>query len=187
MIGISWMLRDVEGVRIVGHGGDTIGQHSSFEMVPERQFAITSLTNCGPNGSQLNEEIVKWALEAYLGVVDKDPEPVLLSDAELAPYTGHLETIAATVDITAESGGLILQAELKPETRAKLEEAGEDIDVPPPFPAGLLPGPGDRYIITDGLAKGMKGYFARDAAGSVEAIHVGGRLATRLRVPAGAS
>jgi CubicO group peptidase (beta-lactamase class C family) len=185
-IGITWMLRDVDGVRIVGHGGDTIGQHSMFEMVPERDFAITSLTNCGPNGSQLNEDLVKWALEAYLGVIDKDPEPVLLPDAELAPYTGHFETIVATVDITAESGGLILNADLKPDARAKLEEAGEDIDIPPPFPLGILPGEGDRYIVTDGIAKGMKGYFARDASGNVEAIHVGGRLATRTKVPAGA-
>ena len=186
-IGITWMLRDVDGVRIVGHGGDTIGQHSGFEMVPKRQFAITSLTNCGPNGSQFNEEIVKWALEAYLGVIDKDPEPVLLGDAELAPFTGTFETIVAVCDITAESGALILNIEIKPDALAKLKEAGEDIDIPPPFPLGMLPGPGDRYIVMDGPAKGMKGYFARDASGNVEAIHVGGRLATRVAVPAGAS
>jgi hypothetical protein len=174
-------------VRIVGHGGDTIGQHSSFEMVPERQFAVTSLTNCGPNGALFNEGIVKWALEAYLGVIDKDPEPVLLGDAELAQYTGTFETIVAVCDITAESGGLILQVEIKPDALAKLKEAGEDIDIPPPFPLGLLPGPGDRYIVTDGPAKGMKGYFARNPDGNVDAIHVGGRLATRTAVPAGAS
>jgi CubicO group peptidase (beta-lactamase class C family) len=51
-IGISWLLRDIEGVRVVSHGGDMTGQHSIFEMVPERGFAITSLTNCGPNGPE---------------------------------------------------------------------------------------------------------------------------------------
>ncbi|HJP65322.1 MAG TPA: serine hydrolase, partial [Actinomycetota bacterium] len=132
-------------------------------------------------------DIMKWAFEAYAGVVEKDPEPVSLSEAELEPYTGHFETIAATCDITVEDGQLVLQADLKPETRAKLEEAGEDIDTPPPFPLGILAGPGDRYVITDGPAKGMKGYFARDASGTVEAVHVGGRLATRSAVPAGAS
>ena len=57
-VGISWLLRDVEGTRVVAHGGDMAGQHSIFEMVPERRFAITSLTNCGPNGSEFNEEII---------------------------------------------------------------------------------------------------------------------------------
>ena len=40
-VGISWLLRDVEGLRVVAHGGDTAGQHSTFEMVPEKSFAVT--------------------------------------------------------------------------------------------------------------------------------------------------
>src|SRR3954451_18576033 len=79
-VGISWLLRDVDGARIVMHGGTTNGQYSDFLMVPERNFAVISMTNCGPNGSQLNDLIVKWALEHYVGIVDKDPEPVLLTD-----------------------------------------------------------------------------------------------------------
>ena len=29
-VGISWLLRDVDGVRLVAHGGTTVGQHSEF-------------------------------------------------------------------------------------------------------------------------------------------------------------
>ena len=77
--------------------------------------------------------------------------------------------------------GLALKAEIKPETLAKLVEDGEEPpDDAPPFPLGILPGPGDRYIVTDGPAKGMKGYFVRRADGSVESVHVGGRLATKV-------
>ena len=46
-VGISWMLRDVDGVQAVSHGGSTIGQQSAFEMVPERKFGIAVLTNGG--------------------------------------------------------------------------------------------------------------------------------------------
>ena len=53
--------------RVVGHGGDTIGQHSSFDIIPEHDFAIVGLTNCGPNGNQLLEELRHWAFETYLG------------------------------------------------------------------------------------------------------------------------
>ena len=164
-VGISWLLRDVDGVRVVGHGGDTVGQHSTFDMVPERQFAVVGLTNCGPNGNQFLDELGRWALETYLGIVERDPEPLALGDEQLADYVGMYETVAAVATITRDddNGGLILVAEIKPEALEKLaEEAPEN----PPFPLGILPGPGDRYIVTDGPAKGMKGYFVRSADGS---------------------
>jgi hypothetical protein len=187
-VGISWLLRDIDGVRLVSHGGDTLGQHSGFVMVPERSFAISTMTNCGPNGNQLNDEIIRWALENFLGVVEKDPEPLSLDEDELAPYTGRFETIAAWADIRPSEGHLLLEVEIKPETLAQLQEAGEDAPTDsPPFPLGLLPGDGDRYIVIDGPGKGMKGYFVRDTMGNVAAVHVGGRLATRTKATAGAS
>ena len=178
-VGISWLLRDVDGVRIVMHGGTTTGQYSEFVMVPERNFAVISMTNCGPNGHQFNEELVKWALESYAGVIDKDPEPLTLSDAELEPFTGAYETIAATARLTAKDGGLLIEVEPKPETIRELREEGEDPPEPMPIPIGLLPGEGDRYIVSDGPAKGMKGYFVRGPSGEIESVHIGGRLATR--------
>jgi CubicO group peptidase (beta-lactamase class C family) len=183
-VGISWMLRDIDGVRLVSHGGDTIGQHSAFVMVPERQFAITSLTNCGPNGSQFNEEIVRWALETYVGVVDETPVPVTMSDEELAPYAGLYETIAVTCPVEVHDGFLTIRPEMKPEVRRQLSEQGEELpEENPTFTLGMLPGPGDRYVVTDGPAKGMKGYFGRDASGMVDKVHIGGRLATRVAAP----
>jgi CubicO group peptidase (beta-lactamase class C family) len=184
-VGISWMLRDVEGVRLVGHGGDTIGQHSAYVMVPERGFAVTSMTNCGPNGGQFNEEIVKWALAEYAGVVEPDdPEPLVLSDAELQPYAGMYETIAVFCPVEIRDGRLAVTATIKPEVRRQLAEAGEDLpDEPSTFVIGLLPGPGDRYMVAEGPAKGMKGYFARDESGRITGVHVGGRLATRVNAP----
>lgn len=179
-VGITWLLRDVDGVRLVSHGGTTNGQLSEFVMVPERDFAITSLTNCAPNGHQFNEEVRHWALEAFLGVIERDPEPVRLDAGELAAYTGTFETIAAVVTITPQDGALVLNLEIKPEALAQLREAGEE-EAPeqPPIRVGLLSGPGDRYIVTEGPAKGMKGYFARNADGAVEGVHVGGRMATK--------
>jgi hypothetical protein len=175
-VGISWMLRDVEGLRVVAHGGDTAGQHSTFEMVPEKRFAVTSLTNCGPNGSEFNERITRWAFEAYLGVEIKDPEPVALADAALSEYVGRYETIAVIADITAADGGLVVDVTVRPEV---LEQLHEEPDDEPAIPLGILPGDGDRYIVPEGPAKGMKGYFSRGADGKIDGIHIGGRFATR--------
>jgi hypothetical protein len=179
-VGISWLLREVDGVRIVMHGGTTNGQHSEFVMVPERNFALVSMTNCGPNGPQLNEALQKWAFEHYLGIVLKDPEPVSLSEDRLQEYVGRFETIAASVEITSNGGRLMAQIEVKPEMKAILREQGEDADEEqPPIPLGLLSADGDDYIIPDGPAKGMRGFFTRADDGSVNGVHVGGRLATR--------
>jgi len=178
-VGISWLIRDIDGVRLVGHGGTTNGHHSDFGMVPEKDFAIAMLTNCAPNGPQLMEELFRWALENYIGVIDTDPDALLLGDEALQQYTGTYETIAAKANITAREGWLWAQMEIKPEMAAILREQGEDIPDQPPVPLGLLAGDGDRYIVPDGPAKGMKGYFVRGTDGDVEAVHLGGRLATR--------
>ena len=176
-IGISWLLRDIEGVRVVAHGGDTMGQHSIFEMVPERGFAITSLTNCGPNGGEFNEQVSRWAFEAYLGIVITDPEPLHLNPDALADYVGTYETIAMVLTVTAGDGVLSVDAKTRPEVLEQLGET-EDEDEPP-IPVGIIDRDGDRYIVPDGSAKGMKGYFTRDDKGAVSGMHIGGRLAEK--------
>jgi CubicO group peptidase (beta-lactamase class C family) len=182
-VGISWLMRDIDGVRLVGHGGTTNGQYSEFTTVPERGFAVISMTNSGPNGSQFNTQIEKWALEHYVGVVDAEPEPLVLSDEALQPYVGRYETIAAICDITSEGGRLLATVELKPEFAAVLRDSGEEVpEEQPPIPLALLAGDGDQYVVPDGSAKGMRGYFTRGSDGSVDGAHVGGRLATRVAV-----
>lgn len=179
-IGISWLLRDVEGARVVAHGGSMTGQFSIFEMVPERRFAITSLTNCGPNGDEFNEQIMRWAFEAYLGIEVKDPETVQLGADALAEFAGRYETIAELIDVTVAAGGegLILKSNYRPEVLAELGE--EDPD-DPAYPLGMLAGEGkgDRYVATGGPWKGMLGYFSRSPEGAIDGLHVGGRFAAR--------
>ena len=177
-VGISWFLRDIDGARVVGHGGDTAGQHSYLEMIPEHRLAFTSLANCGPNGSEFNEEIMRWVFEAYAGVKATDPQPFRLSETELAEYVGRYDTIAFIIDVVAADGGLIMSYEERPEVLAELREEPSD---EPPDPIGLLPGEGDRYVVTEGPVKGMLGYFSRDESGSIDGVHMGGRYATRAR------
>jgi hypothetical protein len=148
-------------------------------MVPERNFALISMTNCGPNGHQLNEELERWALAAYLGVVEPDPVLATLTGAELEAYAGQYETIAIELDVVVENGRLVGHIAVKPEFLAELREAGSEPPEQEPVVLGLLAGDGDRYVVTEGDAKGMRGYFVRSDSGAVTAVHMGGRLATR--------
>jgi len=180
-VGISWLLRDVGGLRLVTHGGTTLGQHSEFVLSPERNFGFISMTNCGPNGPQFNDQLLTWALEHYLGVIEPAPVPLRLSDEALAQYVGTYETIVVFCEITADDGQLLVNIRVKPEMAETIRESGQDPDEPQPeLPLGLLSEDDGRYIVTGGPAKGMKGYFTRDGAGVVDGVHVGGRLATRV-------
>ena len=66
-IGIGWFLRDVDGVRTVGHGGSANGQFAELLAVPERDFAVVSLSNAGPDGIPFNQAVVRWALAELSG------------------------------------------------------------------------------------------------------------------------
>jgi len=176
-VGIAWFLRDIDGVRVVEHGGNTIGQNCGFQMIPERDFAVVVLTNGGENASVLEEGLVKWAFENYAGVVERDPEPVKRTGAALAEYAGRYETIAVVCHVSVSDGGLSVKAEVKPEVWAQVSE-GDPPDEPP-MPLGFVGEDGDGYVVSDGPSKGMKGYFARNDAGEVDAVHLGGRLAMK--------
>ena len=176
-IGIAWMLRRRGEVLLVQHGGTTIGQHSAFVLVPERNFAVIVLTNCGPSGEQLNTELVDWALESYLGVVEPEPDVLDLASEALAEYIGTYDAIALSAQLTERAPHLVLQLSVKPEV---LAETGELDQYDEPFVLGLVGDGPDQYVVTEGAMKGMRGYFTRDAANRVDSINLGGRRCDRL-------
>ncbi|MGW4118709.1 serine hydrolase domain-containing protein [Nocardia sp. NPDC004711] len=175
--GLCWMLRDVDGVRTVGHDGSGFGQFANFQLVPERDFAVVVLSNASPDGIPANQAIIRWALEHYLGVVDKDPEPAPFDAARAPELFGVYDIDAMTMTCYADGDQLYLDCRVKPEIRAA---AGAEIPQDhPPFPFGLLPG-SDEYVITDGSFKGQRGYFTRDTNGDITAIDLAGRVFTRV-------
>src|ERR1039457_691915 len=120
--GICWFLRDVDGVRTVGHGGSANGQFAELLTVPERGFAVVALSNAGPDGIPFNQAVVRWALENYLGVTDRDPEPVPYDEARAREFAGHYENDAMDVDIAADGAVMTLAADIKPQIRAAADE-----------------------------------------------------------------
>ncbi|HEY0167668.1 MAG TPA: serine hydrolase domain-containing protein [Jatrophihabitans sp.] len=177
-VGLSWLLRDIGGTRLVGHGGSTNGQYSNFTMAPQRGFALISMTNSGPNGPQLNDELTKWALRHYLELEDVRPEPLVVGDDELAVFAGEYHTIAVVAAVTVEQGRLVVVGRPKAGV-AEITGGGEEEDAQRKTPLALVAGEGDPFVVCDGPAKGMRGYFTRDARGAVDGFHFGGRLATR--------
>jgi CubicO group peptidase (beta-lactamase class C family) len=176
--GLCWFIKDIAGVRTIGHGGSGNGQFVEFLFVPEHDFAIVSAANAGPAGIPCNQEVVRWALEHYLGIAEKDPEPEPYDAARAQEIVGAYENDAMTFTITADGAALSLEILIRPEIRAASE-----VELPadyPPFAFGLLPGEGDEYIVTDGGMKGQRGFFSRDENRHVIGVDLAGRLFTRV-------
>ena len=178
-VGISWLLRDVGGTRVVAHGGSTNGQQSAFELVPSRRFGVTVLTNAD-KGAVLHRELTTWILEAYLGLADAEEEPLQLDAAGMAAFAGEYDNRNAIVNVSVDGDALVLKARYTEEGKAQLLSVmGEG--APDPEPIIVKPLSGDRYVVSEGDAKGMKGIFVRDESGTVTALELGGRLAQKIR------
>jgi CubicO group peptidase (beta-lactamase class C family) len=180
-IGISWLLSEVGGERVVAHGGSTNGQYSGFAMVPDRQFAIVSLTNQEPNGPQFNKRIRAWAFEHYLGLrktdVVHEPRPA----ETLAEYAGTYRSVAVILTVSVNDDHLLLDVAPTPDLVAQL---GDDANYrEEPIPLGMLAGDGDRYVVPSGPYADAKGFFTRNESGRVSGIHEHGRFIPRVETP----
>jgi CubicO group peptidase (beta-lactamase class C family) len=179
--GICWFLRDVGGVATIGHGGSGNGQFAELLIVPERDFAVVSLANAGPEGYPFNQAVVRWALEHHLGIVERDPEPIPYDPARAREVVGRYANDAMNFDIAADGNRLTIAAGIRPELRQ-----AADVDMPPDYPPaafGFLPGDGDEYIITEGGLKGQRGFFTRDDSGAVVGVDLAGRISYRVPDP----
>lgn len=168
--GVSWMLRPTaEGPTVVQHGGDWSGQHSGFLMVPERDFAITLLTN-SESGPALVAELFAddWALQEFAGVSNLPAVPRELPPRKLAAYEGSYVSQQIGFDGKPSEFGLDLVAG-DGELVASLE--GEV--------ALRLPFYRNDYVLAldpAGQPTHTRANFVRGKDGSVEWLRYGGRL-----------
>lgn len=176
--GVCWFLREVDGAAAFGHGGSAYGQFADLIAVPGHDFAIAVAANAEPGGTPCNQEIIRRALEHYLGLVDRDPEPVAYDAARAAEVAGDYDVDMMTVTITDEGDRLRLAARIKPELRAS-----SGVELPAdcePAHMGFLAEDGDDYIVTEGPLQGQRGYFGRDAGGAVRGVDLAGREFRRV-------
>lgn len=183
-MGRDWFVTDIEGIRTIGHGGDTLGQHTDFFAVPEYGFAIAVLTNGQPGAGvafaaadaavsqvpELAPLVGKLGLVPAL-VTPADAEPLALTAAELEEYAGHYANPDTSLDVTVEGDGLefATTTTFGPETWQ------------PVLPAPVAE-PGQLSLIEPdiaGIPGGAKAPFVRDADGRVNWVSAGLRLIPR--------
>jgi CubicO group peptidase (beta-lactamase class C family) len=178
-VGISWLIKTVDGVRLVGHGGATNGQMAAFQTAPEHDFAVAVLTNASAGGI-LHRDLVEWILEEYLGATAPKDEVQELSTEELQAYAGDYDASLSILTITVDGDHLVLKQNPTEEGRRQARAfLGEDPPDSPPASARVINN--DRIMVVDGPAKGGKGSVVRGDSGEVTALVLGGRAAYRVR------
>jgi CubicO group peptidase (beta-lactamase class C family) len=170
--GVSWMLRPTaEGPIVVQHGGDLPGYHSGFMMVPDRDFAMTLLTN-SDSGKQLVGELFykDWALRRFAGVGNLPAEPRPLGAAELAAYEGSYT--ARQIGFTGPPFDTTMRMAGADGALQMVEGTGGDTT-----PATVLRFYREDFVLVGDT--GLRADFLRDAAGRVAWFRLGGRLFRR--------
>jgi CubicO group peptidase (beta-lactamase class C family) len=177
-VGIGWFLRDLGKVSAFGHAGSANGQFAEVLIIPDKDFAVVTLANSGPdNGLAFNHEIVQAGLESVAGVA-KVKIKVMRYKRRLADeYAGVYENDIMRATFTNSGKALTAEFAIKPGVRANATT-----ELPPDMPAApvaLLHGEQDHYMVTDGGLKGQRGHFSRDASGRITTVEMAGRVFTR--------
>lgn len=108
-IALDWFVRDLDGARSIGHGGQTAGYLSDLVIVPERDFAFVGLTNA-TNGAVVNQIVRRWALEEFAGIRERDPVPDPSVPVDAARFEGRFLHPFAMLTVTSasEPGALVV-------------------------------------------------------------------------------
>lgn len=171
-VGLSWFIRDVPGARIIRHGGATNGQQSAFQMVPDRRYACTILTNSA-RGSELTMPVLRLALKLWLGVVVEDPQPMPVQPGQLAEYAGSYAALLDDFIVHVDGDTLLVDVVPKggfPTADSPPGEAG------PPIRLHMCGA--DRFIAVEEPARGTQAEFLRED-GIITWLRAGGRMHRR--------
>jgi hypothetical protein len=172
--GVSLGLRrTAEGIHVVVHGGSWSGQQSAFYFVPERDFALTLLTN-SDGGTQLRAELYydDWVLQQFAGLHNPPAVPTRLPPERLAQYEGAY--VNRSVDESGQWDETVVSLRAtEGMLRGEMEQAGNVRDIGFQFYR-------DEYVLVlddaSGPPGGSRANFVRGADGRVAWLSNGGRL-----------
>ncbi|MFN8511663.1 MAG: serine hydrolase domain-containing protein [Chloroflexia bacterium] len=173
-VGISWMIKTVQGIKTARHSGGTNGQISIFLLAPERGTAITILTNAS-RGGELTTDGIAWALKHYLGIEEPLPQPLGLDADALTAYAGTYAAALTVLELSVRDGDLWLQAI----PQGGFPNKDSKPSGPPPPPVRLAVCADDLLYALDPPFKNARGEFLRGSDGAIAWMRFGSRIARR--------
>jgi CubicO group peptidase (beta-lactamase class C family) len=145
--GLGWGLREVDGRRIVEHGGSAAGYESLLLLVPEERCAVAALSN-----SSRGRAAIRGILER-LGLAPPHAPDLPLDDEALEALTGLYRGQDTKLVVERADGRL----------RVQLTEGDPFKDDPLEYPPVLARAIGEReFEVVDGEWRGERLDFPRD-------------------------
>jgi CubicO group peptidase (beta-lactamase class C family) len=170
--GLGWLVRDIDGVRTVGHNGGTLGQYAFLALFPDHGVAIALVTN-GPTGAlvwqDVTAEITSELGLPLLKVVYPTP-PTEPPQLDLAKYVGRYERRAVHSTVSLDDGALTLG----------MEYVGVEYDLRPPPPVPIVPVDAETFVAIgpDGAPAMSVQFLEPDADGEPQ-LFFASRMARR--------
>ena len=171
-IGLSWWIKEINGIKTIGHGGGTLGQTCDFVIAPQQKFAVAILTNASQGGSAIKEG-VKTALKEFLDIEDTPPTPIEATVEQLEVYVGKYTRPVMDTEVTLEGNRLI--AQISTNSGIPTEE-----EAPAPPPISMTLCGEDQLVVTEGMYKDMRVEFIRKEDGSIGWMRLGARINNRV-------
>lgn len=173
-IGITWFINKAGPLTRYSHGGATHGQQAAFLFIPEKDFAITILTNSN-SGGILNNNVINLALEIYFNIKPAMPKPIKISTNELKEYAGSYRIGTEAFDLKIKNNYLMYH---------HIPLGGFPTPGTPPGPAmppmQMAFYDKDQTIGLDEPMKDALGDFIRDEKGQIEFFRIGGRAHKKI-------
>jgi CubicO group peptidase (beta-lactamase class C family) len=174
-MGITWFISPTSNPVRYSHGGATHGQQAIFMFIPEKDFAISILTN-SDDGGILNTNTLALALELYCGIKPVTPQPLKTPESELKEFTGSYRIGTEAFDLKIKNGLLMYH---------HIPLGGFPTPDSPPGPASppvrIALYDKDQAIGLDEPLKNALGDFIRDENGRVEFFRIGGRAHKKIK------
>jgi CubicO group peptidase (beta-lactamase class C family) len=171
-MGLGWMIDEWDGERVLGHGGNTIGQGSYLKILPDRPFAAILLTN-STTGGLLWRDLARFMFEELAGVhVPDNPRvPAESPKVDLRKYAGKYSRYGLDLDLKVEEGALV----------ASIAQTGELASPDAPAQTARL-AVVDREIFLLNLAgqEVVAHFLDFDREGRPGYVHIGARVSKRV-------
>lgn len=107
--GLGWLLDHWDGVAVVGHDGNSIGQNAFMRVATEERFGFCLQTNVD-SALNMYRELADWLFGRRLGVGPR-PDPAALENPSVSEpdrYAGTYEREGLTFQIRADEEGRLL-------------------------------------------------------------------------------
>jgi len=183
--GQGWWISEYPGLRVVVHGGSTLGFKATLRFSPEEDFFFAALTNGDP-GASAYESLWEWALKHYLDYELPENEPIELGKKELDGLTGLYARQNMRIKVTRDKKHIVVRAyDIDPESGEEKDDGRPESSKTFRLEPFASQRPFDFQVI-DGPSKGTIFQFLprpeKDDPDRI-LIRVGGRTAARAEGP----